>query len=117
MQGNRSCDICKTVVKNLPEVQPQLPDSATTQNGFDENGEMLRSNALILAEQTPSGADVVFDCIRVSLSTAHVGDSIFPLPRSVGSAAIFTIYNTAIAPSLFCCWRHDTKFLLEAQSS
>ena len=67
MQGNRTCDICKTVVKNLPEVPPQLPDSATTQNGFDENGEMLRNNALILSEQTPSGADVVFDCIRVCL--------------------------------------------------
>lgn len=67
MQGNRTCDICKTMVKNLPEVPPQLPDSATTQNGFDENGEMLRNNALILSEQTPSGADVVFDCIRVIL--------------------------------------------------
>lgn len=67
MQGNRTCDICKTMVKNLPEVPPQLPDSATTQNGFDENGEILRNNALILSEQTPSGADVVFDCIRVSV--------------------------------------------------
>lgn len=54
------------MIKNLPEVPPQLPDSATTQNGFDENGEILRNNALILSEQTPSGADVVFDCIRVS---------------------------------------------------
>ena len=76
LQGNRTCDICKTMVKNLPEVPPQLPDSATTQNGFDENGEILRNNALILSEQTPSGADVVFDCIRVSFQCAKTASEV-----------------------------------------
>ena len=69
LQGNRICDICKTVVKNLPEVTPRAPDSATTQNGnnaFDESDAARNSAHLFAADQVPGGADVVFDCIRVS---------------------------------------------------
>lgn len=65
VQGNRICDICKTVVKNLPEVAPREPDTASTQ--AYEEGEGGRTNPqLFAAEQVPGGADVVFDCIRVS---------------------------------------------------
>jgi len=60
-QGNRSCDICKAVVKNLPDVPPQLPDSATPQGpgGFDENGEMLRNNAMVLSEQVKPACEIL----------------------------------------------------------
>lgn len=78
-QGNRIRDICKTVVKNLPEVTPRVPDTATTQGGTNafDDADLLR-NPQLFAEQVPGGADVIFDCIRVSgcqYSLQRRGDS------------------------------------------
>ena len=64
VQGNRICDICKSVIQNLPEVTPRAPDSATgteAENAFVEH----HGPHHFAGEQVPGGADVVFDCIRV----------------------------------------------------
>lgn len=114
VKGNRTCDICKTMVKNLPEVPPQLPDSATTQNGFDENGEMLRNNALILSEQTPSGADVVFDCIRVTWVAMIVSILFFnmDIANALWTGVIFGLGYTIFVRAMY---RHQLRQLMREQ--
>lgn len=117
VKGNRSCDICKAVVKNLPEVPPQLPDSATAQgpSGFDENGEMLRNNALVLSEQTPTGADVVFDCIRVTWVAMIVSILFFnmDIANALWTGIIFGLGYTIFVRAMY---RHQLRQLMREQA-
>jgi len=116
VKGNRSCDICKAVVKNLPDVPPQLPDSATPQGpgGFDENGEMLRNNAMVLSEQAPSGADVVFDCIRVTWVAMIVSILFFnmDIANALWTGVIFGLGYTIFVRAMY---RHQLRQLMREQ--
>lgn len=87
MQGNRTCDICKTLIKNLPDPPPRAPETASPNGQMFEDGEMLRNNAQFIVDQAPTGTDVVFDCIRVS--------SRFPAPSF---SASMNQRNVLLAP-------------------
>jgi hypothetical protein len=116
VKGNRTCDICKALVKNLPDVPPQLPDSATAQGaGFDENGEMLRNNAMVLSEQAPSGADVVFDCIRVTWVAMIVSILFFnmDIANALWTGVIFGLGYTIFVRAMY---RHQLRQLMREQA-
>jgi hypothetical protein len=91
-------------------VPPQLPDSATAQgpSGFDENGEMLRNNALVLSEQTPTGADVVFDCIRVTWVAMIVSILFFnmDIANALWTGIIFGLGYTIFVRAMY---RHQLR--------
>lgn len=117
VKGNRICDICKTVVKNLPEVTPRAPDSASTQNGnnsFDES-DAARNNAhLFAADQVPGGADVVFDCIRVTWVAMIICILFFEMSLA---NALWTGLIIGLAYTLFvrAMYRHQLAVMMREQ--
>ena len=71
LQGDRVCDVCKVQIANLPEISPRAPTEASEgQSAFDELDERNAGHpgglhGAFVAEQMPSSADIIFDCIRV----------------------------------------------------
>ena len=70
-QGDRVCDVCKAPIANLPEVPPRAPTEASDgHSAFDDldergGGHPGGLHGAFVAEQMPSSADIIFDCIRV----------------------------------------------------
>ena len=79
MQGDRICDVCKAPIANLPEVSPRAPTEASEgRSAFDDLDERAAGHpgglhGAFVAEQMPSSADIIFDCIRVRGRTCLTG--------------------------------------------
>ncbi len=64
--------MCKAPIANLPEVTPRAPTEASEgASAFDElderNAHPGGLHGAFVAEQMPSSADIIFDCIRVRM--------------------------------------------------
>ena len=66
------CDVCKSIINNLPEVTPPAPGTDAGSDAgnslFDDMDDRNHTHPLhgaFAADQMPGSADIVFDCIRV----------------------------------------------------
>ena len=100
-QGNRVCDICKTVVRNLPEPAPRSPEAESrTADEFGDAGEGIHIGGHgFTVEQVPGSADVIFDCIRVRFATV-LNPSLDPANASCFAAPV-TIRS--LQEGIACC--------------
>ncbi|KAK9917471.1 hypothetical protein WJX75_004708 [Coccomyxa subellipsoidea] len=73
VKGDRVCDVCKSIINNLPEVMPPAPGTDAGSDAgnslFDDMDDRNHTHPLhgaFAADQMPGSADIVFDCIRVT---------------------------------------------------